>query len=100
MYNELQNKVTSMISDAKKDYFESLSSEYTNDTRKYWKEIRRIIGHKRNGNQVPSFLDSNIFNKYFANKGNKVAKSIARKREWKWKHTKSIYTFKFKFNQG
>ncbi len=94
MYKELRNKVTSMIRDAKKDYFENLSSEY-NDTRKYWKELRRLICDKRNNNQVPSFLDSNIFNKYFANIGNKVAKSIARKREWKWKHPKSIYTFKF-----
>ncbi len=30
---------TSMIRDAKKDYFENLSSEYKNDTRKYWKEL-------------------------------------------------------------
>ncbi len=95
MYKELQNKVTSMIRDAKKDYFENLSSEWKNDTRKYWKELRRIIGDKRNDNQVPSFLDNNIFNTYFANIGNKVAKSIASKREWKWKHPKSIYTFKF-----
>ncbi len=30
------NKVTSMIRDAKRDYFGSLSNEYKNDTRKYW----------------------------------------------------------------
>ncbi len=79
MYKEVRNKVTSMIRDAKKDYFKKLSREYKNDTRKYRKELRCIIGDKRNDNQVPSCLDSNIFNKYFANIGNKVAKSIARK---------------------
>ncbi len=84
-----------MIRDAKKEYVDNISNEYKNDTRKYWKELRHIIGDKRNDNQVPSFRDSNIFNKYFANIGNKVAKSIARKREWKWKHPKSIYMFKF-----
>ncbi len=95
MYKKLRNKVTSMIRDAQKDYFENLSSEYKNETRKYCKELRSIIGDKRNANQVPSFLDSNIFNKYFAKIGNKVAKYIARKWEWKWMHPKSIYTFKF-----
>ncbi len=60
MYKELRNKVTSMIRDAKKDYFEYLSSEYKNDTRKYWKELRHIIGEKKNDNQVPSFLDSKV----------------------------------------
>ncbi len=79
MYKELRNKVTPMIRDAKKDYFENLSSEYKNDTRKYWKELKRIIDDKRNDNQVPSFLDNNIFNKYFAKIGNKVVKSISRK---------------------
>ncbi len=67
MYKELRNKVTSMIRNANKDYFENLFSEYKNDTRKNWKELRHTIGDKRNDNQVPSFLDSNIFNKYFAN---------------------------------
>ncbi len=62
-----------MIRDYKKDYFDNLSNEYKNDTRKYWNELRSIIGDKRNDNQVHSFLDSNIFNKYFANIGNKVA---------------------------
>ncbi len=70
----IRNKVTSMIRDAKKDYFEYLSSEYKNDTRKYWKELRCRIGDKRNDSQVSFFLDSNIFNTYFANIGNKVAK--------------------------
>ncbi len=40
-------------------------------------------------------LKRGVYNTYFANIGNKVAQSIARKREWKWKHPKSIYTFKF-----
>ncbi len=91
---EFRNKVTSMIRDDKKDYFDNLSNKYKNDSRKYWKELRCIICDKRNNNQFPSFLDSNIFNKYFANIGNKVAKSIARKCVQKWKHPKSIHTFK------
>ncbi len=77
IYMELRNKVTSMIRDTKKDYFDNLSNEYKNDTRKYCKELRHIIGDKRNDNQVPSFFNSKIFNKYFAHIGNKVAKSIA-----------------------
>ncbi len=56
MYKELQNKVTSMIRDAKKYYFENISREYKNDRRTYWKEIRCIIGDKRNANQVPSLI--------------------------------------------
>ncbi len=34
---ECRNKVASMIRDAKKDYFDNLSNEYKNDTRRYWK---------------------------------------------------------------
>ncbi len=53
MFKELRYKITSMIRDAKKDYLKNLSSEYKSDTRKNWKELRHIIGDKKNDNQVP-----------------------------------------------
>ncbi len=74
-----------MIRYSKKDYFDNLFNEYKNDTRIYWKEFRCIISDKRRNNHVPSFLDGNIFNKYFANMRHKVAKFIFIKQEWKWK---------------
>lgn len=44
----------------------------------YRAPVRRVIIDQRNDNQVPCFLDSNIFNKCFANIGNITAISIFR----------------------
>ena len=94
-YKELRNNVTKSITKAQKSYFDNVQSKLSNNSKKFWKEMRRITGDKKNENPISSSIDCNSLNKYFAKIGTDVADTIPESLTWQWKNPESLHRFEF-----
>jgi hypothetical protein len=60
-----------MIRKAKRNYYQNVSQEYTNNPKKLWKSIRELMPKK--DNTVISDISADSFNDFFSTIGEKVA---------------------------
>ena len=95
-YKISRNTVTSLINQEKKKYFENVGTNFEKKPKKFWKEMGKLLGNKKQDNPIPSTLSGEQFNKYFTTIGSELQKTLPDPGPLVWKNPKCIYSFQFK----
>ena len=93
-YRQMRNKVTSMIREAKKNFFTEQINLIGNNRTKFWKIIRRIMPSKHN-DHIPDITPEE-FNNHFVNVGIDINSRFPKDMMPTMKSPKSIYSLKLK----
>ena len=96
-YKTLRNKVTSLIKENKRKYFENELCKNSSNAKQFWKTVNKLTG-KCVYESAPKELSANAFNEYFSNIGHNVVKENVQSsaiQEVKWKNPPCVHSFKF-----
>ena len=94
-YRRIRNLVTANIVRSKKEYFENVTPKIKTDSKQTWKELRRVMGNKKNNNHVPCQLNNDKLNLFFSTIGSKIKKDLPDPGQLKWNNPECIYSFEF-----
>ena len=92
-YKCMRNNVANVIKDKKTRYIHSMLEGTQVKEGNIWKAVNLISGKNKYNNGIPSELQPDDINKYFAQMGDKLAASFTNTVEPLWKGSSSIYDF-------
>ena len=87
-FNYYRNKINHLLKISKRNYYDKYFRQSQGNSKKLWNGIKRIITYKSKRTRTPNKINhnnieitdpkaiANVFNKYFANIGNEIARSI------------------------
>ena len=93
-YRKIRNSITSMIRTSKQKYFSEVSNKYKNNPKKMWNELNKVSGKNSKGDDIPTEINSEMMNDYFANVGKEMNKSYT-SNNIEWKHPNCLYELVF-----
>jgi hypothetical protein len=98
-YKKIRNLVNRTIQKNKHDYYSSVIDNHKENTKRFWKEMAKIMPNKLNTSSIPNTITVEELNMYFSTIGSStVAKHHGMNNHNElppWKGSKSIYKFEF-----
>ena len=93
-YKHMRNKVTALIKQARKDYYNNIT-ENAPSSKQMWRKIREVIP-KPGSDTITHNISADEFNDFFTNIGSTVVNDhYTTSSKYQWTLPSSIYTFNF-----